>query len=88
MFSELILRFSKKQNATHKLRAADEKLSSITPAERFLDDGLQTSTTGNKYLDQVRDRDASIGQLYRQPPLSQSFDTAPTYTLRYLCREL
>lgn len=86
MLSQLNLRFPKKLIAALKMRAADEQISVNALAERFLDDGLQTTTAGDEYLRLKSDPDGALRDLYRQLILGQTFSTAAPSrdTLRFL----
>lgn len=77
MLSQLNLRFHKKLIAALKVRAGSENMSVNALAERFLDDGLKTATTGDGYLQLIADPEATVRQLYRHIILGQTFGTAP-----------
>lgn len=76
MLSQLTLRFHKKLIGALKLRAGEENISVNALAERFLDDGLKTAATGDRYFQLVSDPEATIRQLYRHIILGQTFGTS------------
>lgn len=77
MLSQLNLRFHKKLIGALKARAGAENVSVNALAERFLDDGLKTATTGDGYFQLVADPEDTVRQLYRHIILGQTFGTAP-----------
>ncbi|MFZ5316468.1 transcriptional regulator [Enterobacter asburiae] len=76
MLSQLTLRFHKKLIGALKLRAGEENISVNALAERFLDDGLKTAATGDRYFQLIADPEATIRQLYRHTILGQTFGTS------------
>lgn len=77
MLSQLTLRFHKKLIEALKVRAGRENTSVNALAERFLDDGLKTTTASDGYFQLIVDPEATVRQLYRHIILGQTFGTAP-----------
>ncbi|MFG0647230.1 transcriptional regulator [Leclercia adecarboxylata] len=77
MLSQLTLRFHKKLIEALKVRAGRENTSVNALAERFLDDGLKTTTASDGYFQLIVDPGATVRQLYRHIILGQTFGAAP-----------
>ncbi len=77
MLSQLTLRFHKKLIEALKVRAGRENTSVNALAERFLDDGLKTTTASDGYFQLIADPEATVRQLYRHIILGQTFGTTP-----------
>ena len=77
MLSQLTLRFHKKLIEALKVRAGRENTSVNALAERFLDDGLKTTTASDGYFQLIVDPEATVRQLYRHIILGQTFGAAP-----------
>ena len=77
MLSQLNLRFHKKLIDALKVRAGRENTSVNALAERFLDDGLKTTTAGDGWFALIADPEATVRQLYRHVILGQTFGTSP-----------
>lgn len=86
MLSQLNLRFHKKLIGALKARAGAENVSVNALAERFLDDGLKTTTPEDSYLQLVSDPHAAMQQMYAKIVLGQTFGgaTVSRDELRYL----
>jgi len=76
MLNQLTLRFHKKLIEALKVRAGRENTSVNALAERFLDDGLKTTTASDGYFQLIVDPEATVRQLYRQIILGQTFGTS------------